>query len=132
MPRIVQKFGGTSVADLERIRNAALRVKREADAGNEIAVVVSAMAGTTNQLVGWTRQMSRLHDAREYDVVVSSGEQVTAGLMAMALQDLGLNARSWLGWHASKRSRPPSSNGASPKARSQSSPGSRGSARAAA
>src|SRR5436190_15794601 len=98
MPRIVQKFGGTSVADLERIRNAALGVKREADAGNEIAVVVSAMAGTTNQLVGWTRQMSRLHDAREYDVVVSSGEQVTAGLMAMALQDLGLNARSWLGW----------------------------------
>src|SRR5437016_1925691 len=98
MPRIVQKFGGTWVADLERIRNAALRVKREADAGNEIAVVVSAMAGTTNQLVGWTRQMSRLHDAREYDVVVSSGEQVTAGLMAMALQDLGLNARSWLGW----------------------------------
>src|SRR6476659_6155533 len=98
MPRIVQKFGGTSVADLERIRNAALRVKREADAGNEIAVVVSAMAGTTNQLVGWTRQMSRLHDAREYDVVVSSGGQVTAGLMAMALQDLGLNARSWLGW----------------------------------
>ena len=98
MPRIVQKFGGTSVADLERIRNAALRVKREADAGNEIAVVVSAMAGTTNQLVGWTRQMSQLHDAREYDVVVSSGEQVTAGLMAMALQDLGLNARSWLGW----------------------------------
>src|SRR5437588_8107392 len=97
MPRIVQKFGGTSVADLERIRNAALRVKREADAGNEIAVVGSAMAGTTNQLVGWTRQMSRLHDAREYDVVVSSGEQVTAGLMAMALQDLGLNARSWLG-----------------------------------
>src|SRR3954464_3303648 len=98
MPRIVQKFGGTSVADLERIRNAALRVKREADAGNEIAVVVSAMAGTTNQLVGWTRQMSRLHDAREYDVIVSSGEQGTAGLMAMALQDLGLNARSWLGW----------------------------------
>src|SRR5438876_7264065 len=98
MPRIVQKFGGTSVADVERIRNAAGRVKREVDAGNEIAVVVSAMAGTTNQLVGWTRQMSRLHDAREYDVVVSSGEQITAGLMAMALQDLGLNARAWLGW----------------------------------
>src|SRR5712675_2673640 len=98
MPRIVQKFGGTSVADLERIRNAALRVKREADAGNEIAVVVSAMAGTTNQLVGWTRQTCRLHDAREYDVVVSSGEQVTAGLLALALQDLGVNARSWLGW----------------------------------
>src|SRR5215831_17791954 len=98
MPRIVQKFGGTSVADLERIRNAALRVKREAEAGNEVAVVVSAMAGTTNQLVDWTRQMSQLHDAREYDVVVSAGEQVTAGLMALALQDLGLNARSWLGW----------------------------------
>src|SRR2546423_14026980 len=98
MPRMVQKSGGTSVADLERTRKAALRVKREADAGNEIAVVASAMAGTTNQLVGWTRQMSRLHDAREYDVVVSSGEQVTAGLMAMALQDLGVHARSWLGW----------------------------------
>jgi aspartate kinase len=98
MSRIVQKFGGTSVADLERIRNAARRVKREADAGNEVAVVVSAMAGTTNQLIGWTRQMSRVHDAREYDVVVSSGEQVTAGLMALALQELGLNARSWLGW----------------------------------
>src|SRR5947207_3552705 len=97
MPRIVQKFGGPSVSDLERTRNAALRVKREADAGNEIAVVVSAMAGTTNQLVGWTRQMSRLHDAREYDVVVSSGEQVTAGLMALALRDLGINARSGLG-----------------------------------
>jgi aspartate kinase len=98
MSRIVQKFGGTSIADLERIRNAARRVKREADAGNEVAVVVSAMAGTTNQLIGWTRQMSRVHDAREYDVVVSSGEQVTAGLMALALQELGLNARSWLGW----------------------------------
>src|SRR5438874_4730285 len=98
MRRIVQKFGGTSVADVERIRNAAGRVKREVDAGNEVAVVVSAMAGTTNQLIDWTRQMSRLHDAREYDVVVSAGEQVTAGLMALALQDLGVNARSWLGW----------------------------------
>src|SRR2546430_11558155 len=98
MPRIVQKFGGTSVADLERIRNAAGRVKREVDAGNEVAVVVSAMAGTTNQLIEWTRQMSRLHDAREYDVVVSAGEQVTAGLLALALQDLGVHARSWLGW----------------------------------
>jgi aspartate kinase len=98
MPRIVQKFGGTSVADVERIRNAAGRVKREVDAGNEVAVVVSAMAGTTNQLIDWTRQMSRLHDAREYDVVVSAGEQVTAGLMALALQDLGVHARSWLGW----------------------------------
>ncbi len=98
MARIVQKFGGTSVADIERIKNAARRVKREADAGNEVVVVVSAMAGTTNQLVDWTRQISRLHDAREYDVVVASGEQVTAGLMALALQDLGVDARSWLGW----------------------------------
>jgi aspartate kinase len=98
MARIVQKFGGTSVADAERLRNAACRVKREIDAGNEVAVVVSAMAGTTNQLVDWTRQMCRLHDAREYDVVVAAGEQVTAGLMALALQDLGVNARSWLGW----------------------------------
>jgi aspartate kinase len=98
MARIVQKFGGTSVGDVERIRNAACRVKREVEAGHEIAVVVSAMAGTTNQLVDWTRQISNLHDAREYDVVVSSGEQVTAGLMALALQSLGVNARSWLGW----------------------------------
>jgi aspartate kinase len=98
MARIVQKFGGTSVADIERIGNAACRVKREVDAGNEVAVVVSAMAGATNQLIAWTRQASRLHDAREYDVVVSSGEQVTAGLMALALQALGVDARSWLGW----------------------------------
>jgi aspartate kinase len=98
MVRIVQKFGGTSVADIERIRNAALRVKREVDAGNQVAVVVSAMAGTTDQLVAWTRQASPLHDTREYDVVVSSGEQVTAGLMALSLQALGVNARSWLGW----------------------------------
>ncbi|WP_374447998.1 aspartate kinase [Stella sp.] len=98
MARIVQKFGGTSVADIDRIKNVALRVKREVDAGNEVAVVVSAMAGTTNQLVDWTRQISKLHDAREYDAVVASGEQVTAGLLALALQDLGVNARSWLGW----------------------------------
>ena len=98
MARIVQKFGGTSVADIERIRNAAQRVKREVDAGNEVVVVVSAMAGATNQLVDWTRAMSRLHDTREYDAVVASGEQVTAGLMALALQDLGVDARSWLGW----------------------------------
>src|SRR5580700_8517346 len=98
MARIVQKFGGTSVADVERIKNAARRVKREVDAGNEVVVVVSAMAGATNQLVDWTRQMSRLHDAREYDAVVASGEQVTAGLMALALHDLGIDARSWLGW----------------------------------
>jgi aspartate kinase len=98
MARIVQKFGGTSVADVERIRNAAQRVKREVDAGNEVVVVVSAMAGATNQLVDWTRAMSRLHDTREYDAVVASGEQVTAGLMALALQDIGVDARSWLGW----------------------------------
>src|ERR1700687_4881584 len=98
MSRIVQKFGGTSVGDIGRIQNAARRVKHEVDAGNEVAVVVSAMAGTTNQLVEWTRQMSRLHDAREHDVVVAAGEQVTAGLMALALQSLGINARSWLGW----------------------------------
>ena len=98
MARIVQKFGGTSVGDIERIKHVARRVKREVDDGNEVAVVVSAMAGVTNQLVDWTRQTSHLHDAREYDVVVSSGEQVTSGLLALALQDLGVNARSWLGW----------------------------------
>ncbi|MDE2167096.1 MAG: aspartate kinase [Alphaproteobacteria bacterium] len=98
MARIVQKFGGTSVAGIDRIKNVALRVKREVDAGSEVAVVVSAMAGATNQLVEWTNQIARLHDAREYDVVVASGEQVTAGLLALALQDLGVDARSWLGW----------------------------------
>jgi aspartate kinase len=98
MARIVQKFGGTSVADVERIRKVAQRVKCEVERGNEVVVVVSAMAGTTNRLVDWTRDTSRLHDAREYDVVVSSGEQVTAGLLALALQDLGIDARSWLGW----------------------------------
>ena len=98
MARIVQKFGGTSVAGIDRIKNVARRVKREVDSGNEVAVVVSAMAGATNQLVDWTNQIARLHDAREYDVVVASGEQVTAGLLALALQDLGIDARSWLGW----------------------------------
>ncbi|MDB5406020.1 MAG: aspartokinase [Rhodospirillales bacterium] len=98
MARLVLKFGGTSVRDIERIKSVALRVKREVDAGHEIAVVVSAMAGVTNQLVDWVGQISRLHDAREYDAVVASGEQVTAGLVALALQDLGVNARSWLGW----------------------------------
>src|SRR6516165_3201277 len=98
MSRIVQKFGGTSLADVDRIKNVARRVRREVDAGNEVAVVVSAMAGVTNQLVDWTRQSSLVHDAREYDVVVSSGEQVTAGLLALALQGLGVDARSWLGW----------------------------------
>ena len=104
MARIVQKFGGTSVADIERIRNAACRVKREVDAGNQVAVVVSAMAGATNQLVEWVRQINPLHDAREYDVVVASGEQVTSGLMALSLQALGVNARSWLGWQVPIRS----------------------------
>lgn len=103
MARIVMKFGGTSVADLDRIRNAARRVKREVDAGHEVAVVVSAMAGVTNQLVGYVDAISKLHDTREYDVVVSSGEQVTAGLMALALQELGIAARSWMGWQIAIR-----------------------------
>ena len=98
MARIVQKFGGTSVADLDRIRAVAQRVKAEVDAGNEVAVVVSAMSGTTNQLVEWSRDIGPVHDAREYDVVVSTGEQVTVGLLAIALQNIGIDARSWLGW----------------------------------
>ena len=98
MARLVLKFGGTSLADIERIKLVARRVSSEAEAGHEVAVVVSAMAGVTNQLVAWTRETSRLHDAREYDVVVASGEQVTAGLLALALQNLGIDARSWLGW----------------------------------
>jgi aspartate kinase len=96
--RIVMKFGGTSVADLDRIRNVAQRVKREVDAGHQVAVVVSAMAGTTNQLVSWVNGISKLHDTKEYDAIVASGEQVTAGLTALALQELGVPARSWLGW----------------------------------
>ncbi|HEX3349702.1 MAG TPA: aspartate kinase [Acetobacteraceae bacterium] len=98
MSRIVMKFGGTSVADLERIRNVAQRVKRERDAGHEVAVVVSAMAGVTNQLVAWCQNLAQLHDAREYDAVVATGEQVTAGLTAIALQEIGVEARSWQGW----------------------------------
>ncbi|MEC9167594.1 MAG: aspartate kinase, partial [Pseudomonadota bacterium] len=98
MARIVQKFGGTSVADIARIRHVAGVVKRAVDAGDEVAVVVSAMAGQTNQLAAWAREISPLFDAREYDTVVASGEQVTAGLLAIALQDLGVNARSWLAW----------------------------------
>jgi len=98
MARIVMKFGGTSVADLARIRDVATRVKREADAGHQVAVVVSAMAGVTNRLVGWCQELSPLHDAREYDAVVATGEQVTAGLLAIALQDIGVEARSWQGW----------------------------------
>jgi len=98
MALIVQKFGGTSVGDLDRIRNVALRVKAEVEAGNQVAVVVSAMAGTTNQLVSWARDIGPMHDAREYDTIVATGEQVTVGLLAIALQNLGVDARSWLGW----------------------------------
>jgi aspartate kinase len=92
------KFGGTSVADMDRIRNVARHVKREVDAGYDVAVVVSAMSGTTNQLVEWCRQAAVLHDAREYDAVVASGEQITAGLLAIVLEGMGVNARSWQGW----------------------------------
>ena len=98
MALIVQKFGGTSVGDLDRIRKSASRVKQETDAGNQVAVVVSAMAGTTNQLVSWARDIGPTHDAREYDTIVASGEQVTVGLLAIALQNIGVDARSWLGW----------------------------------
>jgi aspartate kinase len=92
------KFGGTSVADLDRIRNVARHVKREVEAGYDVAVVVSAMAGVTNQLVAWCREAAPLHDAREYDAVVATGEEVTAGLLAMVLEGMGVNARSWQGW----------------------------------
>jgi aspartate kinase len=92
------KFGGTSVADIDRIRNVARHVKREVDAGNQVAVIVSAMSGKTNELVGWCSQASPLHDAREYDAVVASGEQVTSGLLALTLQHMGIQARSWQGW----------------------------------
>jgi len=101
MARLVMKFGGTSVADLDRIRNVARHVKREVDAGNEVAVVVSAMSGTTDQLITWCEeaiQQRRIFDAREYDAVVATGEQVAAGLLAIVLQDLDINARSWQGW----------------------------------
>ncbi|WP_322990869.1 aspartate kinase [Hoeflea sp.] len=105
MARIVMKFGGTSVADLDRIHNVARHVKREVDAGNQVAVVVSAMAGKTNELVGWVQAMPKVagadasfYDAREYDAIVASGEQVTSGLLAIALQSMGVDARSWHGW----------------------------------
>ena len=98
MARIVQKFGGTSVGDLDRIRNVAQRVKSCVEAGDQVAVVVSAMAGTTNQLVEWAKQVGPIHDAREYDAIVSTGEQVTVGLLSIALQNIGVDARSWLGW----------------------------------
>ncbi|MDA8229914.1 MAG: aspartate kinase [Magnetospirillum sp.] len=98
MARIVMKFGGTSVGDIDRIKNVAQRVKREVDSGNEVAVVVSAMSGVTNQLVDWCKQIAPLHDAREYDTVVATGEQVTIGLLSIALQEMGVSARSWCGW----------------------------------
>jgi len=98
MARLVLKFGGTSVGDPDRIKAVAVRVKADVDAGHEVAVVVSAMSGVTNRLVGYVEDISPLYDAREYDVVVSSGEQVTSGLLALALQELGVKARSWLGW----------------------------------
>ncbi|ENP65945.1 aspartate kinase [Brucella abortus] len=105
MARIVMKFGGTSVADLERIYNVARHVKREVEAGNQVVVVVSAMSGKTNELVDWVQNMPKVcgasspfYDAREYDTIVASGEQVTSGLLAIALQSIGVDARSWQGW----------------------------------
>ena len=92
------------MADLDRIRNVAQRVKTEVDAGHEVAVVVSAMSGTTNQLVSWASEIGSLHDAREYDTIVATGEQVTVGLLAIALQNIGIDARSWLGWQIPIRS----------------------------
>ncbi|WP_340110178.1 aspartate kinase [Pikeienuella sp. HZG-20] len=110
-PRLVMKFGGTSVADMTRIRSAAARVKREVEAGYDVAVVVSAMAGETNRLIGYVREASEapgsnnpgLYDAREYDSIVASGEQVTSGLMAITLQEMGVPARSWSGWQVPVR-----------------------------
>jgi aspartate kinase len=98
MSRLVLKFGGTSVADIDRIRNVARHVQREYKAGHDVAVVVSAMAGKTNELVAWCKDASPMHDAREYDAIVSSGENVTAGLLAIVLQNMGISARSWQGW----------------------------------
>ena len=103
MPRLVMKFGGTSVADLDRIQNAAARVKQEVENGYDVCVVVSAMSGKTNELVGWVRDTAMLYDAREYDAVVASGENVTAGLMALRLQEMGVPARSWQGWQVPLR-----------------------------
>ena len=98
MPRLVMKFGGTSVANLDRIRNAAERVRLEVDKGYDVIVIVSAMSGKTNEMVEWVNETSALYDAREYDAVVSSGENVTAGLMALTLQEMNIPARSWQGW----------------------------------
>ncbi len=98
MPLLVMKFGGTSVADLARIRNAAGKVMAEVEGGHDVILIVSAMAGKTNELVRWVSDISPFYDAREYDAVVSSGENVTAGLMALTLQEMGVPARSWQGW----------------------------------
>lgn len=98
MPHLVMKFGGTSVADLERIQNVAEKVKREVENGFDVIVIVSAMSGKTNELVGWVNGVAPLYDAREYDAIVSSGENITAGLMALTLQEMEINARSWQGW----------------------------------
>lgn len=98
MARIVLKFGGTSVGDIDRIKNVARKIEQEVKAGHQVAVVVSAMSGTTNQLVRFVNEIDKLHDPREYDAVVASGEQVTAGLLAIALQAIGIKARSWQGW----------------------------------
>ncbi|MEO1293486.1 MAG: aspartate kinase, partial [Pseudomonadota bacterium] len=103
MPRLVMKFGGTSVADLDRIAAVAERVKREVERGYDVAVIVSAMAGKTNELVGWVRETATLYDAREYDAVVASGENVTSGLLALRLQQMGVDARSWQGWQVPVR-----------------------------
>jgi aspartate kinase len=98
MARLVMKFGGTSVANIERIRNVAAHVRREVEAGYQVAVVISAMSGKTNELVGWVQDSSKIYDPREYDAVVASGEQVTSGLLALVLQEMGIPARSWQGW----------------------------------
>jgi aspartate kinase len=98
MARLVMKFGGTSVADVDRIRNVARHVAREVKAGNEVAVIVSAMSGKTNELVAWCKEAAQLYDTREYDAVVASGEQITAGLLALVLQETAIPSRSWLGW----------------------------------
>ena len=103
MSRLVLKFGGTSVADVARIKNVAARVKREVDAGHQVLVVVSAMAGTTNQLVAWCSETAPAHDPREYDAVVAAGEQITAGLLAIALQAQGVHG-AVLDWAGRSRS----------------------------
>ena len=103
MSRLVMKFGGTSVANLERIKRVAKRVGVEVANGHVVIVVVSAMTGKTNELVGWVRETSPFYDAREYDAVVSSGENVTAGLLALVLQENGIDARSWQGWQVPVR-----------------------------